>query len=68
MPAKQIPAQDERKPASQAILGLTAGVSEGVRPSMQLQDGRALDSQGSRQGRPRQTAPASARYRPCKPW
>lgn len=50
MPAKQIPAQDERKTASQAILGLTAGILECVRPSMQLKNGRVLDSQGSRQG------------------
>lgn len=61
MPAKQIPAQDERKAASHAILGLTAGISECVRPSMQLRNGRAVANKGVTAGQPPLTAPASAR-------
>lgn len=63
---KSLPRAKE-KTASQAILGSTAGISACVRPSMQLKNGRALGSQGSRRGsrrRQHQQAPAT---RPRKP-
>lgn len=58
---KSLPRTKE-KPLHMLFLGLTAGISECVRPSMQLKNGRALDSQGSGQGshrREHQQAPGT---------